>query len=239
MTEPDTAGAGTPSAGTPSSGAGLLGSITEALSSFDADATPVTRLRPNDGLSADAAGPTEPPDTEARAADQPRQTTGDTAADPTASPWGSSATAAVQRPIDASARALAQRLLAATGNGATAPVDAACADDGTFVIIESDSGIERPIGQRLIIGRAGHGTGDQLVVDLAVVSRRHCELVREGAGVVISDLGAANGTYVVRGADVLQIGSEPTELHDGDIVATAAGQRSIAEFRVRPSGGTS
>lgn len=215
------------------SGSGLLGSIADALSSYDADTTPVNQARPVDVLDAlDARDAATPTPVEHHELDVAPLT------DPATSPWGSSSSTVVERSLDASASQLANRLLDAT---ATMHIGT-----GTerFVVIESDGRIERPLGRRLIIGRAGPDIavdGDPadcsyLIVELAVVSRRHCEVVREGHGVTVRDLGAANGTFVRRGSEVFRVGSEHIELRDGDIVATAGGHRAIAEFRVRNDG---
>ena len=51
-----------------------------------------------------------------------------------------------------------------------------------------------PLSQHpVLIGRTGPAA---VVLEGSTVSRRHCEITRQGAQVVIVDLGSTNGTYV-------------------------------------------
>ena len=51
-----------------------------------------------------------------------------------------------------------------------------------------------PLSQpSVVIGRTEPAT---IVLEGGTVSRRHCELTRQGSQVVIADLGSTNGTYV-------------------------------------------
>jgi pSer/pThr/pTyr-binding forkhead associated (FHA) protein len=52
-----------------------------------------------------------------------------------------------------------------------------------------------PAGDRTLIGRS---PDCDIFLDDVTVSRRHAELLREGDGLVIRDLGSLNGTFVNR-----------------------------------------
>ncbi len=57
----------------------------------------------------------------------------------------------------------------------------------------------------------GRSTDCEVALDVAAVSRRHAEIVREGAAFTLKDLGSRNGTYV-NGARVVA----PKRLASGD-----------------------
>lgn len=75
---------------------------------------------------------------------------------------------------------------------------------------------------RIVIGR---DTSCQIRVPVSAVSRQHCEVVADGARVLIRDLKSSNGTFVNR-----QRVTE-SELHAGDIVSIGP-----AVFAVRVDG---
>ena len=71
--------------------------------------------------------------------------------------------------------------------------------EGTaWVVVEAGPGIGRPavIGNEPVI--IGSDPGATLVIDDPHVSRRHAEIVRTEAGIVLRDLGSRNGTFVGR-----------------------------------------
>ena len=65
---------------------------------------------------------------------------------------------------------------------------------------------------RVIIGR---GTDADVRIGLERVSRHHAVLIRESGSIWIEDSGSANGTL----ANEIRVGSDPVELHPGDIVS--------------------
>lgn len=67
-----------------------------------------------------------------------------------------------------------------------------------------------PDNKSIVVGRE---EGCQLVLNSALVSRRHCELKQTAEGVWVTDLGSQNGTYV----NEIPI-TEPTLLTSGDTV---------------------
>src|SRR5262249_42604821 len=66
----------------------------------------------------------------------------------------------------------------------------------------------------IVIGRTAPAA---IVLEGGTVSRRHCEIVRQGPQVVILDLGSTNGTYV-NGERI----SAQIPLSDGDTIAIGA-----------------
>jgi pSer/pThr/pTyr-binding forkhead associated (FHA) protein len=72
------------------------------------------------------------------------------------------------------------------------------------------SGMEYEVGDGAIMGR-----GDQAEIRLEdpFASSRHARLVRQGAAIVLEDLGSTNGTYLNE-----ELLSGPQPLHPGDRV---------------------
>ena len=72
-----------------------------------------------------------------------------------------------------------------------------------------------PLSQHpVVIGRTAPAT---VVLEGSTVSRRHCEITRQGGQVVIADLGSTNGTYV-NGTRT----DAPVTLGDGDTITIGA-----------------
>ncbi|HUF96992.1 MAG TPA: FHA domain-containing protein [Ilumatobacter sp.] len=74
----------------------------------------------------------------------------------------------------------------------------------------------------------------KLLVPYGVVSRQHCRVSRTGDVACIADTGSANGTVIVRDAQVVPVGGEPVPLVNGDVVATAGGHRPFVRFEIHP-----
>jgi pSer/pThr/pTyr-binding forkhead associated (FHA) protein len=77
-----------------------------------------------------------------------------------------------------------------------------------WILETGDAGTERvtfrmPPGSVKTIGRS---TGAQFIVEAALVSRLHCQLMATSEGLQVKDLGSTNGTFVngqrVRSADL-------------------------------------
>jgi hypothetical protein len=66
----------------------------------------------------------------------------------------------------------------------------------------------------VVIGRTAPAA---IVLEGGTVSRRHCELTRQGGQVVIADVGSTNGTYV-NGVRI----EAPVTLNDGDTIGVGA-----------------
>jgi pSer/pThr/pTyr-binding forkhead associated (FHA) protein len=81
------------------------------------------------------------------------------------------------------------------------------------LVMKSGDGAERafPVGEgRMVIGRSARA---DIRVALPAVEERHCEVIREGDGLRLRDLGSAEGTYR-NGRRV-----EDAPLRDGDRVS--------------------
>lgn len=89
-------------------------------------------------------------------------------------------------------------------------------DDCLVMIYPANS---KPFGKRFVLreGRVGMGRGseNQIVLDMDIVSRNHCELRRHGLRWHLVDLGSTNGTYVndeiieelaLRQGDLIKVG---------------------------------
>jgi len=80
--------------------------------------------------------------------------------------------------------------------------------------------------------RLGRVEGNAIVVEEEAVSARHCELRRTASGAYeIHDLGSTNGTRL----NGESIGSDPRELHDGDLLllGLAAKARFVRVIEIR------
>ncbi|HKV56465.1 MAG TPA: protein kinase [Candidatus Binataceae bacterium] len=80
-----------------------------------------------------------------------------------------------------------------------APIEVA----GAWLVSSAEGKRFGLIGTRIVVGRAG-GNPDGIDLDLSIlsrgierISRRHAEIIKQGADYFIRDLGSANGTYVV------------------------------------------
>lgn len=71
-----------------------------------------------------------------------------------------------------------------------------------------------PPGKELTVGREA---GCQIVLNSSLVSRRHCQLLLTDGGIVVTDVGSQNGTYV---NDVAI--DQPTLLKTGDVLRIGA-----------------
>lgn len=69
-----------------------------------------------------------------------------------------------------------------------------------------------------VIGRAG-----DVVVDDARVSRRHLRIDHSDDATTCTDLGSANGSWIVRAHERLPVGADPVVLREADRVVTIAG----------------
>jgi pSer/pThr/pTyr-binding forkhead associated (FHA) protein len=67
--------------------------------------------------------------------------------------------------------------------------------------------------ERTVVGRVEHGQQWDIMLQDRAVSRPHAEILRQGDGFLLRDLGSANGTLV----DGLPL-SEPHRLSDGDAI---------------------
>ena len=67
--------------------------------------------------------------------------------------------------------------------------------------------------ERTVVGRAGQGQQWDIMLQDRAVSRPHAEILRQGDGFLVKDLGSANGT-LVNGTRL----SEPHRLSDGDAI---------------------
>jgi pSer/pThr/pTyr-binding forkhead associated (FHA) protein len=66
-------------------------------------------------------------------------------------------------------------------------------------LLTSTAGVERPLTFRIQAGRTrtvGRAAGADFIVDASLVSRLHCRLTAEAAGLVVTDLQSTNGTFV-------------------------------------------
>jgi hypothetical protein len=102
-------------------------------------------------------------------------------------------------------------------------------DDDTSAVtwcLVPDAGGERPLfpGGGVTIGRSSDAADpERVVVRSDVVSRRHAGVrLRDGAPVVV-DLGSANGTWLYRGGDHIEVAEDGTPAEDGDVVMTTDG----------------
>jgi len=75
---------------------------------------------------------------------------------------------------------------------------------------QSGKRLSLPESKVIVVGRE---EGCQLVLNSALVSRRHCELKQSPQGIWVTDLGSQNGTYV----NEIPI-TEPTLMTNGDTV---------------------
>lgn len=75
---------------------------------------------------------------------------------------------------------------------------------------QSGKRLSLPENKTIVVGRE---EGCQLVLNSALVSRRHCELKQSSQGIWVTDLGSQNGTYV----NEIAI-TEPTLMTSGDTV---------------------
>jgi len=115
---------------------------------------------------------------------------------------------------------------AAPGSAPPAPADAT----GIYSASRQGQVVEADLDPRLVVERApGHvpgmeyevgegaimGRGDQAEIRLEdpFASSRHARLIRQGAAIVIEDLGSTNGTYLNE-----ELLSGPQPLHPGDRV---------------------
>jgi pSer/pThr/pTyr-binding forkhead associated (FHA) protein len=67
--------------------------------------------------------------------------------------------------------------------------------------------------ERTVVGRVGHGQQWDIMLQDRSVSRPHAEILRQGDGFLLKDLGSANGT-LVNGVPL----SEPHRMNDGDAI---------------------
>jgi pSer/pThr/pTyr-binding forkhead associated (FHA) protein len=67
--------------------------------------------------------------------------------------------------------------------------------------------------ERTVVGRVGHGQQCDILLQDRAVSRPHAEILRQGDGFLLKDLGSANGT-LLNGVPL----SEPHRLSDGDAI---------------------
>jgi putative nucleotidyltransferase with HDIG domain len=105
-----------------------------------------------------------------------------------------------------------------------------------------------------VVVTAGRAPQCDIHVEDQAVSRRHCTFVAEGASILVTDLGSANGTYVNDGAvtsatihpgDAVRIGGTIFDCRDGSRPSEAAavrvssgeqdGMQSVIRRRIEPS----
>lgn len=129
--------------------------------------------------------------------------------------------------VNSHSRALARRILG-PGFGAdvpavAGPVPLRCVPitgGAEIELDESSTGV-------VVIGRADGGVrrpDRQLVIDRAVVSRRHCQVIVTTGGFGVIDLGAANATGVLRNGSLVQVTAVPFLLQPGDLISTLHGE---------------
>jgi len=86
-------------------------------------------------------------------------------------------------------------------------------------------------GQVIAVDRAvlriGRQTTNDVVLPDAKVSRQHARLEQQGDGLLVTDEGSSNGTYV-NGSRI----STPTVLHPGDILAVGASHLRVQAVAV-------
>lgn len=90
-------------------------------------------------------------------------------------------------------------------------------------------------GDTIVVGRgevARQADPLQLLVPYGVVSRQHCLVSRHDDVVFLSDTGSANGTVIMRDAQIVAVGGEPVPMVNGDVVATAGGRRPFLRFEI-------
>ena len=129
--------------------------------------------------------------------------------------------------VDSHSRALARRILG-PGFGSDVPAAAGlvplrCVPITGGPEIELDDWSTGVV----IIGRADGGVrwpDRQLVIDRAVVSRRHCLVIVATGGFGVIDLGAANATGVLRDGSLHHVTTAPFLLQPGDLISTLHGE---------------
>ena len=60
--------------------------------------------------------------------------------------------------------------------------------------------------------KVGRAPSNHVVISDPYVSRRHLELKVDGGKLYVRDLGSSNGTYLVRGGELVEVSGEPLEL---------------------------
>ena len=97
------------------------------------------------------------------------------------------------------------------------------------LIPQGQGGLTEPFELRLGVNRLGRGPHNDFPIDHATVSALHCELVLNGDGLTVRDLGSTNGTivngqpvqhsYVLNGS-IMRIGSVEllVEMSDAQVV---------------------
>ena len=86
-----------------------------------------------------------------------------------------------------------------------------------------------PVSKEVVIGRAGAG----IAIDDAEVSRRHASVRRVEGGLLLSDLGSANGTEV-NGTPI----DRPTVVVDGDVISVGTASFAVDMPELRASSAT-
>jgi FHA domain-containing protein len=84
-------------------------------------------------------------------------------------------------------------------------------------------GMEYDVGEGAVLGRGDHA---EIRLEDPFASSRHAKLTRQGAIVVLEDLGSTNGTYLNE-----ELLSGPQPLHQGDRVRIGDSEFTYAEGR--------
>ena len=213
---------------------GLLGSFDNVMAGLTADEI--------DALAEPVAAPA-PPSTHVGPSP-------DAVVDPSIDPSAELPIVAPHRVVDPRAQEVADRLLRRTRSAAhqsvIVPDRASAVSARLVIIVDSPDALDGAggadvenftinDGDVITIGRgdiARPADRLQLLVPYGVVSRQHCRVVRSGNVVTVADAGSANGTVIVRDAQVVTVGREPAPLVSGDVVATAGGHRPIVRFEI-------
>lgn len=94
-----------------------------------------------------------------------------------------------------------------------------------LVVVSQDRAIEYELGEYNTIGR--HPDNTIQILD-RIISKNHCELVAEGGGYIIRDVGSMNGTYI----NGVRVESAP--LRDGDEISLGTTRLVFSESDASP-----